>query len=137
MITLPNSNLIKASVENFGARRFLRQRLSLRFSHDSDPDTIQKFCDDLRAHMNTMDGVARDKSVVELNEVTEQWIGVLVIGYLDASRPVNELRLRSHLLADALRIARKRQLKFATAVPPMSATAAEPSSADSSLPKVE
>jgi MscS family membrane protein len=138
MITLPNSNLIKASVENFGARRFRRQKFSLRFSHDSEPDAVESFCDDLRVHIKALDGVVGEKTIVELNEVTEQWIGVLVMCYLDAAAPVDELRLRSKLMAEALRLARTRKLKFASATPvPGSDGAGSPEQADSELPKVE
>lgn len=138
MITLPNSNLIKASVENFGARRFRRQRFTLRLSHESEADQVEKFCEDLRAFMKTAEGLAHDKTIVELNEITEQWIGVLVICYLDAAAPVDELRVRSGLMAQALRLARKRKLKFAAGMPlPGSADSGTPGQAESVLPKVE
>lgn len=113
LITLPNSNLIRAAVENFGARRFRRQKLNLRFGHDSDPSAVEAFCDDLRKYIQQTEGFVPEKTIVELNDVTEQWIGVLVLGYLDASAQVDELRLRSQLVAQALRIAKKRNLKFA------------------------
>ncbi len=138
MITLPNSNLIKASVENFGARRFRRQKFTLRLSHESEADQVEKFCEDLRAFMKTADGLAHDKTVVELNEITEQWIGVLVICYLDAAAPVDELRVRSGLMAQALRLARKRDLKFAAGMPlPGSVDSGTPGQAETVLPKVE
>lgn len=135
MITLPNSNLIKASVENFGARRFRRQRLELRFSHESDPGSIEEFCDALRQHINQIDGIVPGKTVVELNDVTEQWIGVLVIGYLDAGAAVNELRMRSKLLAEALRLAKQRRLRFAAA-PALEAivNSKEPNATESPVP---
>jgi len=138
MITLPNSNLIKASVENFGARRFRRQKFTLRLSHDSEADQVEKFCEDLRGFMKTADGLVPEKTIVELNEITEQWIGVLVICYLDAAAPVDELRVRSNLMAQALRLARKRNLKFAAGMPlPGSADSGTPGQAESVLPKVE
>lgn len=138
MITLPNSNLIKASVENFGARRFRRQKFTLRLSHDSEADQVEKFCEDLRAFTNTAEGLVHDKTIVELNEITEQWIGVLVICYLDAAAPVDELRVRSGLMAQALRLARQRKLKFAAgAAIPGSADSGTSEQTDSVLPKVE
>jgi MscS family membrane protein len=138
LITLPNSNLIKAAVENFGARRFRRQKFPLRFGHESQPDAVEKFCEELRQHIKGLEGVVPEKTIVELNEVTEQWIGVLVICYLDAAAPVDELRLRSKLMAEVLRMARKRNLKFATAAPlPASVDLGTSDPAESALPKVE
>jgi MscS family membrane protein len=138
MITLPNSNLIKASVENFGARRYRRQKVTLRFSHDSSPDEVEKFCEDLRTYIKATEGIVPQKTVVELNEVTEQWIGVLVIGYLDATAAIDELRLRSKLVAQALRLAKKRNLKFAAAVPAVAVPGgADSEPAESEFPKVE
>jgi hypothetical protein len=133
VITLPNSNLIKASVENFGARRYRRQKLNLRFSHSSDPDSVEVFCDDYRDAIGKMGSFVADKTVVELNEVTEQWIGVLVICYLDAAASSDELRLRSRLVAEALRLARARNLKFSAAP----VAQAESDLTESTNPKVE
>jgi MscS family membrane protein len=135
VITLPNSNLIKASVENFGARRFRRQKMTLRFNHDSDPAAIEAFCTDYRAGIQKIDGFVPEKTVVELNEVTEQWIGVLVIGYLDAAAASEELKLRSKLVAEALHLARKRNLRFSGHA--ASLAQPEPDPAESIHPKVE
>jgi len=131
LITLPNSNLIKASVENFGARRFRRQRLTLRLSHESDVATIEKFTDELRDALKKLPGLMPDKTIVELNDVSEQWIGILVIGYLDASAPMDELRVRSKLVAEALKIAKQHGLRFAATAPaiPTQPEQAEPEAA--------
>ena len=138
LITLPNSNLIKASVENFGARRYRRQKFNLRFSHDSDPNALEKFVDDYRAKVKAQSGVVNEKTVVEINDLTEQWIGVLVICHLDATASVDEMKVRSKLMIDALRLAKERNLKFAaaTAVATLS-VAPEPEPAESSAAKVE
>lgn len=117
LITLPNSNLIKASVENFGARRFRRQKFTLRFSHDTDPDRIEPFCDDLRKEIKGMKRIAAEKTVVELNDVSEQWISVLVICFLEASAASEELQIRSKLMAQALKLAKKHDLRFAPISP--------------------
>ncbi|MEA2553955.1 MAG: MscS family rane protein [Fimbriimonadaceae bacterium] len=138
LITLPNSNLIRASVENFGSRRFRRQKFVLRLSHDSDPEQVDSFSEELRAHIAQLEGIVPEKTVVELNEITDQWIGILVICFLDANSATDELKLRSRLMSQILRIAKTRGLKFAAtnpvASPPDPGTSGQ---AESVLPKVE
>ena len=77
VVTLPNSNLIKASVENFGARRVRRQRLSVRVASDTDPASLSKFVDAVREHLQAMKRTQKGRSIVELTEVGEASLGVL------------------------------------------------------------
>ena len=138
LITLPNSNLIKAAVENFGARRYRRQKFTLLVSHDAEPAKVEAFAADLRAYIQKLPGIAPEKTVVELNEITEQGDGILVIAQIEASAPVDELKTKSKLMAEALGLARKRGLKFAATIPvPGQAVSGTPEASDSVIPKVE
>lgn len=138
VITLPNSNLIKAAVENFGARRHRRQKFTLRFLHDSDGERVQGFADALRNYLQTQPGVIADKTIVELNEITELWIGVLVICFLETDSSADEMRIRSHIMAEVLSLARLSSLRFSAASPPPSPSdQATIVSEETALPKVE
>lgn len=138
VITLPNSNLIKASVENFGARRYRRQKFMLKFAHGAAPERVEEFCVRLKEAIQSQAGIVGEKTIVELNEVTEGWIGVLVIGFLDVAAALDELKVRSRLMAEALRIAQGLGLTMAATptYPPPSEPGA-PAPADNALPKVE
>lgn len=112
IINLPNSNLIKASVENFGARRFRRQKVSIRFAYDSDPAVLQKFVDEMRAYVLGMDGAAKDRTVVRMNDLSETSIGVLIQCFFDAESFDAELKLREELMVKVLTLAKKLKLVF-------------------------
>ncbi|HWD38753.1 MAG TPA: mechanosensitive ion channel domain-containing protein, partial [Fimbriimonas sp.] len=78
LINLPNANLIRAAVENFGARRFRVQKLTIRLSFASDPDGIERFCEALREYLDSQPQVAKGKTLVDLDEPTESSVGVVV-----------------------------------------------------------
>lgn len=138
VITLPNSNLIKASVENFGARRYRRQKFMLKFMHGAPPERVEELCVRLKEYIQAQPGIVKDKTVVELNEVTEGWIGILVICFLDVGASLDELKMRSRLMAETLRLSQGLGLNFTAT--PAAAPPSEPGAAaqaGSSLPKVE
>lgn len=122
MITLPNSNLIKASVENFGARRFRRQKLSVRFAYDSSPEAIQGFIDTIRAYLeDPSTGAMEGRSVVHMNDLTETSIGVLVQCFFEVESYAEELVRREKLMQKILRAAREPKLIFVPAPHPKEA----------------
>jgi MscS family membrane protein len=107
MITLPNANLIRASVENVSARRTRRQQITLRLAYDTPSEDIQRFCDGIRAWLDKQEKVAKDKSIVQISDMSETSIGVLVQCQFKAKTQAEELALR-HVLA--LEIFRLRDL---------------------------
>ena len=48
VISLPNSKLLTAVVDNMGARRFRRWTTKLGVTYDTPPDTLDAFCEGLR-----------------------------------------------------------------------------------------
>lgn len=118
VITLPNSNLIKASVENFGARRFRRQRFTVRFGFGSKPETIDTFCRDLRAYLGGLEKIDLTRTYAELNDFQEQSAGVLVQAFFVVDTFSEEVRMRHDLMLEILRLAREQGLHFIGVTPP-------------------
>jgi MscS family membrane protein len=122
MITLPNSNLIKASVENFGARRFRRQKLSVRFAYDSKLESLNKFVDTVREYLEKgQSGAMEGRSVVHMNDLSETSIGVLVQCFFEVESYNAELKLREALMVKILLLARELKLEFVPAPHPKEA----------------
>lgn len=113
VITVPNANLIRATVENFSARRSRRQKLQVRVSYDSDPDRVDAFCKDLRAWIAEQDKVLHEKTVVEINELGEPSFGVLVQCLFKVKNQIEELELRHALVLEILRLRDKHGVLFA------------------------
>lgn len=98
MITLPNANLIRAAVENYGARRTRRQKFTIRLSYESDVAAIQAMCIELRAKVAALPGVVPDRTVVEINDLTEGTLGILVQCHLDVPTFEEEAALRDQII---------------------------------------
>lgn len=116
LITLPNSNLIKASVENYGARRMRRQRFFVKFVHAMPVDSIESFCTELKSYIETIDGVDLSRITVEANEYEELNICVLVQCYVEAPSAAEEFKKRNGLMLEVQSLRQKYNLITAPAV---------------------
>ncbi|HWA82805.1 MAG TPA: mechanosensitive ion channel domain-containing protein, partial [Fimbriimonadaceae bacterium] len=98
IITLPNSNLIKAAVENYGARRYRRQRFQIRVSYANKAENLAGFMELIRRYLSKVPAVVPDRTVVELYEMTEMSVGVLVQCFFEAATFGEEAALRNNLM---------------------------------------
>ncbi|MFZ4506818.1 MAG: mechanosensitive ion channel family protein [Fimbriimonas sp.] len=102
VITLPNSNLIKASVENFGARRFRRQRFFVRVSYASNSASIDRYCEAMREYLEGIDEVDTTRTYVEMNDFAEGSAGILVQAFFVVDSYAREVRLRHDLMLELM-----------------------------------
>lgn len=113
VITVPNSNMIKAAVENLGARRYRRLRLPLALTYETSAEKIEQFCEGLRERIREHPKTRKDKFYVELNDLSESSLDVLLILYFEADTYGEELALRSAFLLDVKRFAESIGVQFA------------------------
>ncbi len=114
LINVPNANLIRAAVENYGARRSRRQRLSLRLHYDNKPPMIDQFAAKIRTYLDSTEGVLPEMSLVELEDFSETSIGLLVQTHFNATNQAEELTLRHALMTQILSAAEELGLRFAS-----------------------
>lgn len=112
VINLPNANLIRASVENYGARRSRRQKLSLRLHYENQPETINQFAQAIRNYLSSAENVVADKTIVELEDFSESSIGLLVQANFEATTQSEELALRNALMTAILNQAEEIGIRF-------------------------
>lgn len=117
VITLPNANLIRASVENFGARRSRRQRITLKLYLGTQTQLVEQYVQDIRDYLENQPEVPKGRSIVALNDITETSIVVYVQTYFEVDTQKQELDVRERLLAFALKAARDREIGLATTSP--------------------
>ncbi|MFI5386123.1 MAG: mechanosensitive ion channel family protein [Fimbriimonadales bacterium] len=98
IITLPNSNLIKAAVENYGARRHRRQRFQIRVSYGNNAKSLYKFTELIRRYLAQAPTVVPERTVVEVYEMTEMSVGILVQCFFEAASFQEEAKLRNDLM---------------------------------------
>lgn len=107
LITLPNSNLIKASVENFGARRFRQVGFTLSVSYANDLRRLQDFVEKARAWLAKNPKVRADNAAVALNSLGDNAIGILIQCSLITDDYAEELKLREQMIAELIELARQ------------------------------
>lgn len=115
LITLPNANLIRASVENFGARRSRRQRVTMRLPHGNPPEVIDAWTIDVRNYLAERAEVTPERSIVAISEVTDGGVMVLIQTYFEVKSQKEELELRQQLVLYAIERAHARGLSFVAA----------------------
>jgi MscS family membrane protein len=118
VIHLPNANLIRASVENFGSRRFRRLKLTLRLSYDCEPKNIDAYVLDLLEFMAKQKEISDGKSEVVLTDPQELSIGLLIDCRLEVDTYSEEIRARHRILDETLRLREPHQIVFAAAPRP-------------------
>lgn len=113
LITLPNANLIRASVENFGSRRARRVKLLLRLSYDSKPDRIAAFTQGLHDWIEAQPEIDKGRTIVEVDEPTEASIGVTVQCFGSVNTLADEMHLKNEILLSAMRLRTENGIFFA------------------------
>jgi MscS family membrane protein len=119
VITLPNSNLTKAAVENYGARRRRRVDMPFEVGHANDLAAVIAMCDDVRTYMESADRVAPDSAYVYVTAVSDTAVKVTVQGYILTDDYREELETRQALVAKILEVARERGVHLGPHTVPM------------------
>ncbi len=110
VINLPNANLIRASVENFGLRRSRRQRIGLRFDYANPIERIAPFLDATRSYLESVPAVVPGKSIVALNEFADTNLSVFVQFLIEANSQAEELAVREQVMLKILDLAAAHRL---------------------------
>lgn len=112
LITVPNANLIRAAVENFGARRNRRQRFYPRLQVTTSAACIQSFCQVLRQKLNAIPNLDTARTLVNPNEFTDTGILVQVVAYLTVDTFAQEVEGRERIITAILHAAEEAQVQL-------------------------
>jgi MscS family membrane protein len=113
LITLPNSNLIKASVDNLGARSYRRWSTRLGIAYDTPPERVDAFCDGIRELVERHPYTRKDYYHVYFNEFGAASLEILLYVFFVCPDWATELRERHRLAVDILRLAHELGVEFA------------------------
>jgi MscS family membrane protein len=113
LITLPNSNLIKASVDNLGARRFRRWSTRLGIAYNTPPETVDAFCEGIRELVQRHPYTRKDYFHVYFNEFGAACLEIMLYVFFETPDWATELRERHRLAVDILRLAHELGVEFA------------------------
>ena len=113
LINLPNSNLIKASVDNLGARSYRRWSTRLGVAYDTPPEKLDAFCEGIRALIERHPYTRKDYYHVYFNEFGAASLEILLYVFFVTPDWATELRERHRLAVDILRLAHEMGVEFA------------------------
>lgn len=112
-VTVPNSKLASANVDNLGRRKYRRYLSKLGLEYGTPPERIDAFCEGvvelIRRHPHTR----KDFYAAYFNDFGPSSLDVLVVCYFEVSDWATELRERHRLLSDILRLADSVGVSFA------------------------
>lgn len=113
VITVPNANVTNTPIDNLGARRFRRYRTMLGLTYDTPPEKIEAFCEGLRATILAMPGTRKDYFMVEFQDFGPCSLDILLYCFFEVPDWQAELRTRTHLNLNILRLAKSLGVSFA------------------------
>jgi MscS family membrane protein len=113
LITVPNSELISTSVDNWGERKYRRIKTTLSIAYDTPPEKIDAFCEGIRELIRKHPWTRKDYFHVYLNQFAAASLDILVYCFVEVPDWGTELRERHRLFNDIIRLARKLGIEFA------------------------
>lgn len=112
-ITLPNSLLTTATVDNMGRRRYRRIKTMLSLQYDTRPEQIDAFCEGIRELIRRHPYTRKDYYHVYFNAFSGSSLDVLLYCFVECPDWSVELREKHRLYVDIVRLAETLGVRFA------------------------
>lgn len=112
-ITVPNSNLVRAVVDNYGRRKYRRWRCHIGVQYDTTPDQLVSFTEGIRELVRTHPFTRKDYFQVWVHEFADASINILIYVFHEVPDWSTELRERERLMLDMMRLADSLGVQFA------------------------
>ena len=113
LITLPNSRLTKATVDNMGKRRYRRIKTVLGIQYNTSTEQVEAFCEGVRELIRRHPYTRKDYYHVYLNEFSASSLDVMLYCFVECPDWSIELRERHRLFLDILKVAERLGICFA------------------------
>ena len=112
-VTIPNATLVRATVDNYGRRRYRRFKTTIGVSYTTDPDAIDAFCAGVRELIRQHPTTRKDYYHVWLNDLGASSLNVLLYMFFETPDWATELRERHRFTLDVLRLAHRLNIEIA------------------------
>jgi len=113
LLTIPNGNLVRAIVDNYGQRKYRRWKTHVSITYDTPPDKIEAFCEGIRELIRLHPYTRKDYYQVWLHQFSASSLDVLVYVFHEAPDWTTELRERHRIMLDIIRLANHLGVEFA------------------------
>ncbi len=112
-ITLPNSKLTSAAIDNYGERQYRRWSTRLGIAYDTPPEKIDAFCEGVKELILRHPHTRKDYFHVALNEFGASALEIMLYVFFITPDWGEELKERHRLAVDIIRLARELGIEFA------------------------
>ncbi len=113
LVTLPNSHLTTAAVDNMGRRRYRRIKTTLGVQYDTSPDQLEDFCEGIRELILSHPNTRKDYFHVYLHDFGSSSLDIMLYCFVQCPDWGSELQSRHRLFSDIIRLADKLGVQFA------------------------
>lgn len=113
LVTLPNSRLTTAVVDNMGKRQYRRLRVTLGVEYGTTPVQIEAFVEGIRELLRRHPFTRKDYYHVYFNNFSDSSLDILLYCFLECPDWGMELREREQLFLNILRLAERLGVSFA------------------------
>ena len=113
LVTLPNSLLTTAVVDNMGRRRYRRYKMTVSIEYSTRPEQIEAFCEGIRELIRRHPYTRKDYYHVYLNQFSASSLDILLYLFVECPDWAIELRERHRLMLDIMRLAEELDVRFA------------------------
>jgi MscS family membrane protein len=113
LVTVPNATLVRATVDNYGRRKYRRFTTKLNVTYDTHPDKIEAFCAGIREIVKLHPYTRKDYYHVWLNSFGAHSLDILVYIFFECPDWSIELREKHRFMLDVVRLADRLGVEFA------------------------
>lgn len=112
-ITVPNATLVRATVDNYGRRKYRRWKTHIGVQYDTPPDKLIAFTEGIRELVRSHPYTRKDYFQVWLHQWSASSMDVLLYIFFEVPDWSTELRERERMYVDIVRLADKLGVQFA------------------------
>ncbi|MEN0019781.1 MAG: mechanosensitive ion channel family protein [Planctomycetota bacterium] len=113
LVTVPNSELVRAVVDNYGRRKMRRYKSMLNVTYDTPPKKLEAFCEGIRELIRQHPYTHKDSYHVWVTGLGAHSIDILLYMFFITPDWATELRERHRLIIDIVRLADRLGVEFA------------------------
>lgn len=113
LVTMPNAALVRATVDNYGRRKYRRWKTVVGVQYDTTPEQLLAFTEGIRELVRQHPYTRKDYYQIWANDFGDSSLNVLVYVFHEVPDWSTELRERERLFIDIVRLADRLGVQFA------------------------
>ncbi len=112
-VTVPNATLVRATVDNYGRRRYRRVKTHIGVQYDTPPEKILAFTEGIRELVRAHPYTRKDYFQIWFHQFGPSSLDILLYVFHETPDWSTELRERERLYLDIMRLAKSLGVEFA------------------------